>query len=213
MKRIYSSIALYKVILFTIGFSSVFAQDRLQTQNQQDKRRAGNVLRQAQRQAQPEVLYLTPEQEAEVLKYIQATYPDRAERLIKWKDLRPDDFKNALSKAFREMRFMEALKERNPERYARVSEEKLLESQSRELAQMYRQSDDDAEKERLRKEMEDLLNKLFDYRQVNRQDEMDRLEKKLAELKEANQERLENKSEIVERRLRELLGKQKGFEW
>ena len=212
MKRIYSSFALYRVILFTIGFSSVFAQDGFQNQNQQDKRRAG-VLRQAQRQVQAEVLHLTPEQEEEVLKYIQQAYPDRAERLIRWKDLRPEAYKNALSRAFREMRFMEELKERNPERYARVSEEKLLESQSRELAQKYRQSDDDAEKEQLRKEMEDLLYKLFDYRQANRQDEIDRLEKRLAELKEATQERLENKTEIVERRLRELLGEQKGFEW
>jgi len=214
MKNKVSNIAFMAVVLACISISHIMAQeltrDGQTRQNPRDQRRRAQNL---QRTVQQEILYLTQEQEDEALKYIRETYTDRAERLIRWKDVRPEAYKNALSKAFREMRFMEELKERDPDRYARVMEEKRLESQSRELAAAYRQSDDDAERERLHKEMEDLLSKLFDYRQINRLDEIDRLEKKLEELKAANQERLDNKAEIVQRRLKELLGERRGFEW
>ena len=186
-------------LLFIIVSVSVFAQER-------------RPARRLQERAKPEVLYLTPEQEAEVLEYIREAYPERAKNLELWKDLRPEQYRKGLSRAFREMRFMEALKEKDPDRYGRVAEEKRLERESRQLAQQYRKTEDEAEKTRLKGELQSLLYELFDYRQMNRKDEIERLEKRLAELREANQERLASKEEIVQRRLDALLG-EKGMEW
>ena len=199
MRRIKLGIFFVVLALFLGGSVSVFGQKR-------------PLSRRVQEQPKQEVLYLTPEQEAEALEYLREVYPERVEDILVWKDLRPDQYRRGLSRAFREMRFMKMLKEKNPERYARVSEEKQLERKSRSLAKKYREADDETEKARLREELEVLLDGLFDYRQMNRKGEIERLEKRLAELREDNQKRLANKEEIVQKRLRELLG-EKGLEW
>jgi len=199
MRRV-NVITYYVVFLLFITVSvSVLAQER-------------RPARRLQERAKPEVLYLTPEQEAEVLEYIREIYPERAKNLDLWKDLRSEQYRKGLSRAFREMRFMEALKEKDPDRYGRVAEEKRLERESRQLAQKYRKKEDEAEKTRLKGELESLLYEIFDCRQMNRKDEIERLEKRLTELRKANQERLASKEEIVQRRLDELLG-EKGMEW
>ena len=75
-------------LLFIIVSVSVFAQER-------------RPARRLQERAKPEVLYLTPEQEAEVLDYIREAYPERAKNLELWKDLRPEQYRKGLSRAFR----------------------------------------------------------------------------------------------------------------
>lgn len=63
------------------------------------------------------------------------------------------------------------------------------------------------------KQLKTKLSKLFDLRELDRQEEVKLLEKELSELKEALQFRLKNKSEIVERRLKELTGESKYLDW
>jgi hypothetical protein len=176
----------------------------------QEVRRPQNFQR--QRQAQPDVLFLTPEQEAEVLNYLKEMRPEQSEELLKWKDRRPEQYRRALSRAFREMRYVEDLKERDPELYKIVSQEKQLESQSQTLARQYRNTDDEKEKKRIEEDLMKLLDQVFDLRQMNYESEIERLEKRLAEAKERNVERLANKSEIVQRRLEELL-ELKSLKW
>lgn len=161
----------------------------------------------------PDILYLTPEQESETLKYIQEINPDKFDEVSTCKQIRPERYKRIMSRAFREMRFLKELKVKNPKRYERVLNEKKLDQESRELARQYRNTEDEAEKNQIKKELEALLYELFNLRQINRKDEIDKLEKKLSELKKINQKRLANKNEIVRMRLQRMLGEEKGMEW
>ena len=62
-------------------------------------------------------------------------------------------------------------------------------------------------------ELEELLYRIFEYRQLNRKAEIERIEKKLEELKKENQLRLEKKDEMVQRQLNKLLGIRSDLEW
>jgi hypothetical protein len=164
-------------------------------------------------QAQPEILYLTPEQEEEVIAYLRKARPDRVDHLLDLKGKRPGLYRSFLSRAYREMRYLNRLKEDDPERYEQVAQEKKFEEEARLLAKKYRDSEDENEKVRLREDLKTLLDKLFDYRQMNRQFEIEKLEKRLEDLKDVNERRLANKEEIVERRLDEMLGTKRELEW
>ncbi len=167
---------------------------------------------QVQSRDRQDVLYLTSEQEQETITYLQKVRPEQSERLIRLKDLRPQQYRTFLSRAYREMRYMNEIKVNNPDRYERLRGEKQLESETQDLAAQYKRTNDDTEKEHIETEMLELLGRLFDMRQVNREEEIVRLEKRLAQLKEAQSERQSHKDEIVQRRLKELTG-DKGLVW
>ncbi len=164
-------------------------------------------------QVQETPLYLTPEQETEVLEYLEEYSPELVERLSRVKVTLPDTYREQLSRAYRQMSYMENLKETDPEQYERISEERRLELESSQLATQYKNTADEDEKSEIRVELKDLLFELFDYRQMNRIVEIERLEKRLESLKEENQNRLDNKDQIVNNRLLELLGERSGLEW
>jgi hypothetical protein len=160
-----------------------------------------------------DVLYLTPEQEDEVMAYLRENYADRLDELNELKKKRDILYKRKMSQAYREMRFMKDLKERDEERYKRVADEKKLEKQIRLMVESYLKSSNPLKKEELRTGIRKLLNKIFDYRQMNRQEEIAKLEMKLNELKEINEQRIANKDAIVENRLIDLLGQKPELEW
>lgn len=168
--------------------------------------------KQVQTQTNQDVLYLTDQQEQDVILYLKEVRPEQAEELLALKDRRPLAYQKFLSRAFREMRYMEEIKQNDPERYQIMAQEKQLESQSRDLAKQYRRSTDDAEKSRMRTELYAILDQLFDLRQMNREFEIERLEKRLEEAKANNLKRLENKKSIIDLRMNELL-KEGGMEW
>ena len=159
-----------------------------------------------------DLIDLTPEQEKDVLDYIRETHPEQYAEVQAIKENRPRLYKRALTRAFREMRFVQRIREEDPERYEQVLEERCLEQQSRELARKYRDADE-ADREKIKHELIELLHRLFDYRQLNRQSEILRLENRLAELKEnLNQRKLE-KEKIIENRLNQLIGAEPGLKW
>ena len=186
------------VIFIAIG-NTVYGQTRTTSQ------RARSVSNQ-------DILFLTPEQESEVIEYIEEVHPEQLEQLLAVKDSRPMAYRRMLSKGYREMRLMKELKQRDPKRYDRVAEERTLDGNSRALARKFRTAEG-AGKERIREEVKKILDQIFDLRQANRVLEIERLEKKLEELKSNNLERLKNKDEILKRRLMALLGEDKGLEW
>jgi len=108
---------------------------------------------------------------------------------------------------------MKDLKDQDEERYKRVADEKKLEKQVRMLVEDYWQTGDVMKKDELRKAIWKLLSKIFDYRQMNRQEEIQKLENKLKELKDVNEQRLANKDEIVETKLNDMLGGKPEMEW
>ncbi len=80
------------------------------------------------------------------------------------------------------------------------------------LALKYKNSEAN-EKQNLKKELSESLIELFDIREAEKLQELKNLEKRLAELKESLQARKQNKNEIVQRRIQEMLGDSKYLRW
>ncbi len=157
---------------------------------------------------------LSSEQEEAVLEHVKATYPEeRYQKLLDLKDTRPAIYNRLLQKAYQEIEYLERLKERDPEMYEAMKEKRELEIQTKQLVDQYKNTENEAEKEKLKNQISELLNKIFDIRQKNREKEIERLEKRLAEAKENNEKRLQNKEEIIAERLKDLLGKHDWMRW
>lgn len=156
---------------------------------------------------------LTPEQEKETMDYLRKEFPEEAKRFEELKVIRPEAYRTALIRYYAKLKLLESIKQNDPERYEELIKERELDIKSRELARQYRESTDESEKEKISEELESLLYKVFEYRQLNRQAEIERIEKKLEELKQENALRMESKDEMVRRQLAKLLGEQTELEW
>jgi len=160
-----------------------------------------------------EVLYLTEEEESATLKYVEEMDPGHAVLLRKIKEFDRQQYREKLSLVYREHRALKRIKERDPERYKRLLREKELEIKSHKLVAEYKATESDSEQQKLRKDLVELLSRLFDLRQLNREGEIRQLEMKLEDLKELSKARIEKKDEIVQRRLAKLLKENKDLEW
>lgn len=89
-----------------------------------------------------------------------------------------------------------------------------------ELAEQYRRAQDprgpspsDEQRERMREEIRESLARAFDERRAGQLEEIAELERRLESLRELDRRRQERKREIVERRLRQLLGEPNELDW
>jgi hypothetical protein len=184
-----------------VGFSKVFGQDV--------RRRIKRPLT-----TQERVLpVLTPEDEAFALEYLQESEPQKAFNLLSIRESNPAYYRKLISRYAYEIKALNRLKETDPEKYDRLISEKRMDRESRMIAKKYRSTEDVEEKAQIKNNLESLLNKIFDERQLNRRDEIGRLEKRLTELKKINQERLVNKEKIINLRIEKLLGENRSLEW
>lgn len=149
---------------------------------------------------------LTGNKEQEVLDYISKIYPHKYENLMKLRGKRPQLYKQTLLRAYKEMEFSQRLKKENPEQYENLKLERELESQSQELAMQYKNVETDEERKSIKKKLESVLIQAFEVKQANREYEIQKLEERLNDLIEKNEERKSNKTQIIQKRLDQLLG-------
>ncbi len=112
-----------------------------------------------------------------------------------WVGRHGDDFRVELG---------ESMKER--------SEVMKLEMESRRLAQQARRAEGE-ERARLEGELEEKLLEIFERKQALQEERIDRLRGDLDELLDKHNERDQNRAEIIERRMNELLGKTSKYDW
>ncbi|MEW6194988.1 MAG: hypothetical protein AB1521_07530 [Bacteroidota bacterium] len=93
-----------------------------------------------------------------------------------------------------------------------VRNEKKLDIETEVLLIKYKNAKTD-QKTVLRNELMNSLNKLFDARESLKEEEIRYLESKIKELKESLTIRKNNKKQIVERRLKELLNEKDELKW
>jgi spermidine/putrescine-binding protein len=93
-----------------------------------------------------------------------------------------------------------------------LKREKELEIEAELLALRIKKSDSITQP-KLRNELAGVLNELFDIKETKKEAEIKQLEKRLKELKESIQARKQNKNEIVERRMQEMLGDSRYYRW
>ncbi len=81
------------------------------------------------------------------------------------------------------------------------------------LAKQIADAKSDTDKEKLRDKLKDVLNKAFDARQKQHEQEIAALEKQIDRLKKMVEKRQENKKEIIEERTKQLLREAQGLGW
>lgn len=155
---------------------------------------------------------VTPEQEQEALQFAQEFDPPLAEHLSELKIERPDRYKREIGRLLKEKMRLERLQRKDPERYEQVFKIHSMEAKSKALGRRYREADE-AEKAKIKTQLQSLLGELFDLRNLDREEEVSRLEKRLDELRRSLAMREKNKEQIIERRLLQLTGEKSYLEW
>lgn len=100
------------------------------------------------------------------------------------------------------------MRQQDPEMFALVSQDEQLEQQTAELADQVRRASGE-QRDKLKTQLRDLVNKHFEIRQQRRELQLKRMETELARLREAIKERNEVRESIIQQRLTELTGEVK----
>ena len=96
--------------------------------------------------------------------------------------------------------------------FGQSSETRKLEMKSEEIARQLRRADGE-DMDALNSELEELLNKIFDMKLTEQRDRMEKLAGEMDELRDRVQERSNSRSQIIERRLRQLKGDRDTLDW
>lgn len=99
----------------------------------------------------------------------------------------------------------QSLKDRDPELYKAMQEDRVLERTTRVLAEQYRRADKDVQA-KIKDKLAEVVNKHFVVRQQLRTLEVKRLEQQVKQLRERIDQREKNRKEIVSKRVTELIG-------
>lgn len=87
-----------------------------------------------------------------------------------------------------------------------------MDAASRRLAREARRAEG-AERDRLEQELQEKLNEIFEKKQALRAERIERLRSELEEAEAEQAERQELRQEIIDRRLKELLGERDKYDW
>lgn len=101
----------------------------------------------------------------------------------------------------------EAMRHRDPEMFRLIQEDNELDRRTRELGMQFRQAPPE-QRERIQKEVNELVNKQFEIRQQRRMMELKRLEEEIHRVREATERRAKAREQIIQRRVSELLGRE-----
>lgn len=145
--------------------------------------------------------------------WLKENEPETYKRVMEAQEAgRRPDVMRMLSEAEPRMRQLNDIKERDPRGFERTREMRRLEGESLALGERARQAPPD-ERERIVKELGQVLQKLFDVREENRAREVSELKRRVEALEKELSNRKANKDRIVEQRRRELLGEKGELDW
>ena len=97
--------------------------------------------------------------------------------------------------------------------FGKSDEEASLANEADQLAQQLGAAKSDAEKDKTKTRLREVLEKQFDSRQRRQEAEIEALEAQVKKLKELVQKRQENRREIVSKRLDQILRDAQGLGW
>lgn len=156
----------------------------------------------------PGVYVVGEQDEKEILESLP---PELKKELLKIKEIDPEQY-NALlyETSFNNYDVYAGFVEK--ERYETQKKVQELELFTQSLGIRYEHANDN-EKPKIINDLKSHLNKLFDMKEKSRAVEVEMLEKELTQLKESLKVRKKNKSEIINRRMNELIGKGDYLDW
>jgi len=151
------------------------------------------------------------QEEKEVLKNLP---PELKDELLKVKELNPEQYKALLSEILYNRYdvyagFMESYER---EQYETQKQIQQLELFTESLGFRYEYAND-SDRQKIISDLKSRLNQLFDMKEKARSLQVGMLEKELAQLKESLNARKNNKGEIINRRLNELIGNGDYLDW
>ena len=156
---------------------------------------------------------LTPEEEAMIIEFFRREGPDVLEVIGDLKDRHPMMHELMMSRLQR--KGLDHLRRQLPDSLAFEQELRMikLKIRSHALGADYRSTDDAEARKRIKAELAQVLNELFDVREQKKRDEVKHLTKRMDELRRVMESRKRNKATIVERRLQELTGARDDTRW
>ncbi len=154
-----------------------------------------------------------PMLDEETEKLLKELDPERLERMNHLREVDPPAYMKLFEETQRERMKLRELKERDPQRYEQVIQERKMETEIKGLAGQCRKSQDNEEKEGLKKQIKAKMEKLFDLRETQRESEIKRLEEQLTKLREKMKVRKANRDKIIEQHQKELVGEEDDMGW
>ncbi len=136
---------------------------------------------------------------------------EMARRLFQ--DRRFEEGREVLRATGRQLREMKELKERDPERFKLQMRIAEMDRHAAELGQKVRRATEEDAKKLAATELKEVLNKLFDLRQEEREKNVQQIERDLKELRESLEQRKARRDEIIQHRFDQLTGKAAMMEW
>ena len=155
----------------------------------------------------PASVNLTEEDIAEIYRYISEMDPGADDRLKYQKQKNKYEYEHTMQQLYREISFLKRLKVEEPERYQEALELRKFSRESTRLAETFRKSESENEREKIIKELYQILIQLFDLREKEKELEVERIKKNLERLQKEIQERKTNKEQIIQQRMNQLTGK------
>ncbi len=156
---------------------------------------------------------LTEKDIEEVMAWLKEWDPDRLQKMQSQRVENPDFFMELMGDGYQEMKKVLMLKQIEPARYEEMIKERKLDLQCRQLSEKYRTTEDAGQKTAIKNELNVIVGQLFDIRETGREKEVKELERRLTQLREIVEKRRTNKMQIVENRLRQLLGEKEFMDW
>lgn len=136
---------------------------------------------------------------------------EQAQRLFQ--ERRFEEGRDMLRGISAQVREMRELKQRDPERFRQQQQMAEMERRSVELGQRIRRATDNEAKKQATTELKELLSKLFDLRQQEREKSLQQLEREVKEVREALEKRKAKRDEMIQRRFDQLTGRAEMLEW
>ncbi len=197
-------------------------EEAAKAKEQGEKEKAENLMREAkglEERLRRERRPVRPEREfsekdiEKVMKWLKENEPETLEKLEGLRKREPGAYYHFLHEVFMKMEQLEDLKKRDPEGYKRMVDIRKLDRKIWELVEKYKHTEGKEACDKIKAELKETLSKLFDLKQAQHKAEIAELEKEVSKLKEIYKHHQENKSEILEERLKELTGKKRSFDW
>ena len=101
----------------------------------------------------------------------------------------------------------------DPETRALHEKEQKVEEEVRKIVEQYNASSDKEEKAKLKSRLTEVTGDQFAIRQQLREQQVKRMEKELANIRETIQKRTENREQIIKRHVGQLLNESDGLEF
>ncbi|MDD4871449.1 MAG: hypothetical protein PHR77_12900 [Kiritimatiellae bacterium] len=148
----------------------------------------------------------------EVMRFIQEQFPEEMERLQDLKRKNPREADEVLTDLIENAINLLEMRHKNPEQFKKAIHKTKLDREAEHLGVKCRNKDV-MDKEQILKEMRNVLEQSFELKQELMKMEVAELEREIQELKKMIEKRQENKKVMIERRVKELTGKEPELQW